>query len=354
MKKTKNVIAVLIFAFALLLTAHMAYSESDNETQASEFLEEIAGVKMSSYTVISFDASRARMPDSQHFQTDMKIVLADSNCKLEAVITFVDSKFWSYRLDLLSGELGNEAAFNDCLIAANRALRTYQSRFNASHCNGLSEMIPASMQSEALTVENQNAVLDINRKSDTLKSAELSSLRWCEKINGRFITPTRSVMMSISKSGIVTRLVDNMALYQIASRDVNLAENEAIALASQHVEAYANRNGQKVRTINATLDFASDITSSRGDRFLLYPRWTILATFDGTSRENTFGYAVMIWADTGAVYHQGPQGSYAPDEANGSPYLAWPFGIAVFAIAVFSCTVACLQVRNRTKRRKRK
>jgi hypothetical protein len=356
MKKMKNALIALIFAFALLLAAQAAYSKSDNETLASEFLEEVAGVKMSAYTVISFDASRARMPDSVHYQTDMKIVLGNSNCKFEVLITYVDGRFWSYRLDMLQGELANETSTDGCLTGASRAVTEYQTRFNASYCNGFTQMIPTTLQAQEFTAEKDSIILDINRGSDTAKPAENVYLSWSEKINGRFITPTRSVTMDVSKTGIVTRLVDNMAVYQIASNSVNLAEQEAITLASQYVKAYANRNGQTVKTINATLDFASDITSTRGDRFLLYPRWTILATFDKTNSENVFGYDVMIWADTGAIYHQSPQGSYVPTEGNDSPYLAWPLGTAIFVIAVFFSlsTVACLQVRNRTRRRKNK
>jgi hypothetical protein len=330
MKKMRNALMALIFALTLLLAAQAAYSKSDNETLASEFLEQVAGVEMSAYTVISFDASRARMPDSEHYETDMRLVLGDSNCEFEALITYVDGRFWSYRLDMLQGELANETSTDGCLARASRAVTEYQSRFNASYCNGFAQMIPTSLQAPEFTAEKDSIILNINCRNDTAKSAESVYLSWSEKISGRFITPTRSVTMSVSKTGIVTRLVDNMAVYQIASESVSLAEQEAIALASQHVEAYANRNDQKVKAINATLDFASDITSSRGDRFLLYPRWTILATFDKANTENVFGYAVMIWADTGAIYHEGPQGSYAPAEGNDFSYLAWPLGTAIF------------------------
>lgn len=355
MCKRKIFFAISIaFVLVLVFSVPVVYSDSDfAESESLKFLEQVANINMDSYSLVSIDASRARMPDSQHFQTDVKVVISNGQREFEALITLVDGKLRSYRLDLLSGDLEEEeAGLDNCLTAANRAIDGYRMHFSAGHCEGFAQKASAALQTRSSTVEDESAILDIRYDDDSTTPSEYVSLQWSEKINGRFAMPHRSVTLSVSKSGMLTRFIDNLGIYQVATTNVNVSEEEAIDIAMPHIEAYARKNGPEVESIEAALEFTSDITSSRGDRFLIYPKWNIFATFDEINEENVLGYAVMIWADNGKAYHHGPQGVLPPTGVSKPVYSSWLFVVIIIVISALSGAIALTKRRSKARQTK--
>lgn len=339
-KKCRIIICTfIVFTWALLFSVNIVYPTPsfDAESIALKFLEKVAGVNTDSYIVLSFNASTVSIPNSQHFQTNMRIVISDRHNEFEALITLVDGKFWTYRIDLLPGELGEgEASLNECLTAANRAVDQYRVYFNASYCSGFAQTVSTALRTQSLTVENESTLLKINYAENNSTPLEYANIHWFNKINNQFTTPFRSVYISVSKTGLLTRLIDNMALYQVATTDIKVSKEEAINLAMPYIEAYAREYQQEIKTVNAELEYVPDIASHRGDRFAMYPRWNVLTKFDKANEYNVLGYAVLIWADNGEVYHYDPQGFYTPDEASAPSYPLWPFAVAVATIVILS------------------
>ena len=94
---------------------------------------------------------------------------------------------------------------------------------------------------------------------------------------------------------------------------------QAYRTAMPHITEYAEENGRLIMEIDVTFWNASrDSFGRRGDTALSYPMWVVEAGFakDLFSTEYTlegypqsvFGYAVLIWADTGEIRSECPEG----------------------------------------------
>lgn len=343
----KKILAgVIILIFALLVSINIVYStDFDAKLMATEFLEKVAGINLDGYTIVSLNASKNRMPDSQHFQTNVRVEISNGQVELAALVTFVDGKFWAYRLDLLSGDLGGtEQSLNESLNVISGAMDGYQINFDAGYCSGFAQMVSTALQTQSRIVEDQEALLSIHYAENGSTPLERTQVQRSQKIDGQFVSPFRSVQVSVSKTGLLTRLTDNMRLYWVATTEIKTSKEKAIEIATPLIEAYALKHQQKINAVDATLEYVTDITSDRGDRFAMYPQWTVMATFDKTNNESVFGYAVLLWADNGKVYHFGPQGFISNEGA--STYPMWPFAVAIAIIVLVLSSVGTYKQRR--------
>lgn len=196
----------IIITLLLLSNAHMARSTQgfDAEQVALEFLRNVAAVDMDNHGIISINASTGRMPDSQHLQTNVRIVIRDNQRELETVLTFIDGRFWMFRMDVLSGNLGeDQQSLNEGLAAVNRVINEYRTRFNASYTSEFSSMISAASRTQSLKTETENYVLEIHHAETNPTSFEHTRATWFSKINSQFISPFRSIDVSLSKTGLL-------------------------------------------------------------------------------------------------------------------------------------------------------
>lgn len=346
----------IVLALVLCFSASISYAIPDSESRQITlgFLERVAGLDMNKYTVVSFEASRSKMPDALHYQTNMRIVISDNENKFEGLVTLVDGEVWTYSLNsLLTENTVSDLSLGDYLTGAKRAVEQYQTSFNADYCNEFLEMVSKASQNPSTMVETEKALLKIEYIENSLAPSERIQICWLPKINSKYTSPFKSVSVSMSKKGLLTRLTDNMRLYHFVTTDIKLSKEEATSLAMPYIEAYAHMHQQGIKSLETTIDFLPDISSNRGDRFEVYPRWEVAATFDKTNEEKVFGYSVLIWADNGKVYHHGSQGSYSQTEANDGAYSLWWLASAILVFAVLSSVGVYTQHRTRTRRRKK-
>jgi hypothetical protein len=336
--KTK-IFSIFFVAFLIVLciNSKTAYSTSsfDAKSVALEFLEQIAGINMNSFTIVSINASTNKMPDLQHYETNVRIVIKDTQRQFAALIAFIDTKFWSYRLDLLSGELGTiEQSLDDSLVLLNRTIGEYSTYFNRSYSSEFTQMIWEALQTSNYTLEDDKSLLKIQHAENVCTTLEYTRVQWFQKINGRFTSSFRSSDASVSKTGLLTRLTDNMALYWVATTYASISKEKAIEIAMPIIQNYARKHDQEIVAVNATFAYVTDIESNRGDSFALFPQWNVLGTFDKIDEQSVSKYAVSIWADNGQAYHSNPQGLYFPNEISSSPL--WPFAMAIIALLAIS------------------
>jgi hypothetical protein len=216
--------------------------------------------------------------------------------------------------------------------------------------NRLIGMLSTAIETKNQHIEDEEFALNISytENCSTLYDyMENTVIRFARKVNG-YRLPGDYFVMSFSKDGWLTRIVDNTIFY-VATTVVNVSMEQAISKALPYAEAYAHSHGQKVKDVNATFGFTRDIGCRRGDDWAMYPRWMVWITFDKTTEEHVFAYAVFIWADNGEVYHYGPQGYRIPPSSEGSvdSHLLWL--VAATAI-IFPVSVA-YRVRARRKKR---
>ncbi|MEM3774780.1 MAG: hypothetical protein QXX92_07280 [Candidatus Bathyarchaeia archaeon] len=346
--KKKTALTILVSLLVTLSCGCFSASATPNsvaEQMVLKFLGNIVGMDMSRCSILSSNASTARMPNSPHYQTNIKIVIDSSGAQFEAAVTLVDGKIWTYHLygEFKEGNL----TLRDCLNVANKSLTSYQTFIGKSY-GELLNMLTEAISEEKTEVKAGDFTLNVSYIPTNYREAAI--VRYVRMING-YSFPGDYFVISVSKDGLLTTIIDNTIFY-VATTDVKISESEAINKALPYAEKYANQHGQKITTVNATFEFARDVGSVRGDNFAIYPQWRVWFTFDKTNEENVYAYAVLIWADSGEIYNSGPQGFYNASlngDANASSL--WQI---VAVLAIFTLFPALtISVRYKVKARRK-
>ncbi|MCW4047876.1 MAG: hypothetical protein NWE99_10035 [Candidatus Bathyarchaeota archaeon] len=273
------------------------------------FMNKVAGVNMADYNIASFTASTSQVPWSKEQQTCISAVISNSQGSLSVAIILIEGKVRFYDLSLLSGSLGwSQLYCSDLMTATKKAIDNYQIYFNASYCSGFDQLIPAIIQSQNLTITENDKSLNVRILCDSASQLQYVTLEWCQSTNGLNV-PMQSVQAKFSKTGILTSFADTLGLYKIATVNSVISEEQAINIAMPYINAYATQNNRQIRTVKAIFAYTNDFNGNKGDCFLIYPIWAVSAEFDG-SINGVSGYCVSIWGDSGQVEGDGAQGNY--------------------------------------------
>jgi len=340
----KKVIFCLSVALMLALLSMVpccystVYSSStaDIESVALQFLGQVAGFNTSNYQIaLSAPSGPYRMLNTQvtpHFATHVSATVSNEYGESDVVLSFIDGNFRSYGLHSLQGNLNahaSEQGFNDSLNTLITVVNGCRGLFNASYWSDFAQLVSVALQTQQLRAENENFLLEIENGS-TLWTACYA------KIDGQYTSPFRSMQVHMSSTGLVTSVIDGMMIYHVATTNVTVSEEQAIAIAGPYIETFAQQNQQQVTAINATFRYEIDGSEQRGDSFAIYPQWTIEAWYDKPGEYNVTSYSVVIWADNSAISRSGPVGFFEPAPGNAQPNLPLlliPAAIPVFALA---------------------
>jgi hypothetical protein len=311
------------------------------------FLNQVAGIETTNYNVTKFQINEAKALGSQKTQTSISAIISNSQENLSIAMVLIEGKVRFYDLNLINGSLeGTALTVADSLNLARNAINKYQINFNASYCDGYDQLIPQTVQTDTTTIERENTVLTVQTYKNINDQMKYAELCWYNKI-GNTINAAQSIQATVAKTGILTSFADNQGVYKIATTNVAITKENALSIAMAFINAYATENGRTIKAIDSQLTYVSDINGTRGDSFLLYPQWTISANLDESNANGIYGYVVLLWADSGAVRHQGVQGNYQPLLSNGFPQNYLTVVIIVTAISSVSI-MAIAKKYNRT------
>jgi hypothetical protein len=267
-------------------------------------------------------------------------------------MTFIGEKIWNYRLRPLSTTADDSVNVspNDCMIIAKNAINNYGDVFNAAYCLDFAQMVPTSLQTQNFTIDKNNISIEITYY-DSANQPEYVKVQWYEKADGNKLA-FMSTSIVIAKNGLVISLIDNLAIYDVATTQVNVSEEQAIDTAMPYIEAYAKENNRVTTSVNAVFFYSVDSISVRGNNRLIYPQWTVSAGFDNSNKSGVYGYAVMLWADNGEVFHYVPVEVLRPITQNSPPYIPIMIMFAItVALALLSIILNSTLSRTKSQRK---
>jgi hypothetical protein len=313
------------------------------------FLSYVAGI--TNHTIVASRSAGYAMPVGNHFQNDMVFEFRIGDGVLQAIVTFVDSRFWRYQLNQLNGTVSKEGHSSDFYLnRLTSVIDRYSTYFNFSRDIDFAQAVSTALSDNVTTVDRSAGVLNVSYDANGTTPLRHLRSQWLRKIGGEFTTLAYSVQISLSSDGVLTELTDNMRLCKVADVEVQVSEQEAIETARSLIDAYAAEHQQRTASVTARLGYVSDIASSRGDAFTLYPQWQVTATYDRVNEESVNGYCVMVWADNGQVYHHDPQGYYGLASATLPPSA---LAISVFATVFIVILGLNIIAQRRSKSRAR-
>jgi len=364
MKKAFLCIAV---ALMLALSSTVIYGHSvecststtNLQSIALQFLQQVAGFNTSDYQINASSPSEPRgtwgAQITPHFENFVKANISNSRGESEAYLNFMDGTFWFYQLDSSSWDnFGtNELSFNDLLKTLIKVVNGYHAFFNTSYCSDFAQLAFSALQTQKLSVENRDFSLQIQRGTSAPLSNGIYATCY-SKIDGENTSNFRSMQVGISKTGVATWISDGMMIYYVATTNVTVSEEQALAIAEPYIQAFAKKNQREVTAVSTAFRYEKDGIEERGDTLAIYPEWTIYASYNQVSVYNTseaylFGYSVVIWADNGGFAVNEPDYGWPPT-TNGNVGLLF---LLIPAVIIMIFVLASgLYLYNRRKMKK--
>lgn len=319
-------------------------------SQVLAFLEHVAGFDMNEVQEISFNVTHGvieGLNSVPHTGVSGRVTYRNTNYTLAMI--FEEEQFWYFQMNPFSiNQTGPKVSLNDCLTIAENAITNYQAFFNASHCSGFAQMIPDTMQLSNFTAEEGNRVLEIYCSGSANQFTDVT-LRWFEKVDGSKIN-SMSTVIEISETGVVVSFVDNLSKYKVATTEVSVSETEAINTAMPYIESYAEERNRRIGPVEATFEYSVDVMAHRGDPHSIYSMWYVFGYFESSNEDHIVAYGVMLWADTGEVYHHGAQGFF-DDSPQDIPLYIF-IVIAAVVVSLFSVGLVLLKRRRKNQNSK--
>lgn len=279
-------------------------SENPPPQDYEVFLNQVAGINLTDYNITHFKRTISQVLGSQKNHTVISLALNNSQRSLRVAIELTEGKVSFYDLPLLSGSFEPQLTTIQLLDNSRKAINSYINNFNASYCSEFANIVPSFSQAQNVTVTNENITLKIECKPNFV--IRYMSFDWRPTIDAD--KSFCSVQLSVTNAGIVSSFADSLGLYTITARTVTVSEEQAISIAMPFINKYARENNRTVQTVTALFAYIRDLSGSRGDSYLIYPQWSVEATFEGIDINWILGYSVLIWADNGQVYHKSIQG----------------------------------------------
>lgn len=325
-----------------------ASSGQSLEERAADFLKQVAGFNNSIYQMSSSILYDLPLPNG-HVQTDVDFRICSNSTVFNVKVSFVDGKIWKYDSSLPSSNLVGEKTLDDSLSIAVISAKNYRSLCETRYCDDLDNVISVALLNQSLVVETSEALLKVShieKCSTPLDYKRCTVLRYFRKIDNQYMCDFLSISMIVSKTGLITEFIDNLALYHVGCSTLNVTREQAINTSESYAEAYGEAHAQSVVATDASLSWITD--SARGDNYALYPAWGVRAWFDGTNSEGVNGYSVAIWADNGQVASSEPQGFYTPMANN---TFLWLGILATSVATILAIPIGLAVHRRRSKKR---
>ncbi len=105
------------------------------------------------------------------------------------------------------------------------------------------------------------------------------------------------------EDGVLEELTDGYYLYHIASTEINISEEEAIALAKKYAKTVSwTADGQEINNFTVLPEpVAARLYPHQRKPLELIPYWYVTLQLDQVYPGNVHRIAVGLWADTGEV-----------------------------------------------------
>jgi hypothetical protein len=330
-------------------------SSADQKSLAISILEHVGGINASEATIKSWGDSWAPLADSRNTESIASLIIGENNRNLLFTFYFMDSTFQFYGMDMGSVELSGNETLNDSLSIAMRAIEGYKELFNATYCDEFERMISTALQNQSLTVESNDALLEISHVKNCTTQRDYmwtTNLTFFRKISGQYVTLCQAMEMSIAKNGRVTSITDNLAAFHLATADIRVSKSDAVNISMPDAQAFGAKYGLGVFMENVTLDWIPDTNSQRGDSLAVYPVWNVQLMYNETF-EGMYGYQVTVWADNGQLVSEGPLGFLGEPQTSAiTNYASYLWSMLAIAAAVLFGTFSgtYLKRRNRIQR----
>lgn len=348
-------LAIAILGVGLFVSCGLsADQEVLEKSSAVCFLEEVANINLSAYKMtLEWETTPSAITDYFYpgrVQTSVNAHLSNSNSEFDALIEFVEGKFYSYSLNCLKqGTLATKSQSpSDPVVLAKSSLVSYGLSFNATYCKQLARSLDMISEISEQQIQTDDAVLTVKISGKTS-----TSFAWRYRI-GDLVSSDKQLVIAIDETRFLFWFRDSWGLYKTRNAGIKVSSEEAISTALsvlkadvdrlnasgkstvEEIQKQINEEGAKIAGSKASLRF-SKLPS---DCFTINAAWFVEVSYDKAYSYHMTGFGVYLWADTGQIYKVIANGYYGGgDGQNGtsespSPSIYWLVVAALPAVII--------------------
>ena len=156
------------------------------------------------------------------------------------------------------------------------------------------------------TLDNVNNIAGLekvvgNMKLEATIEGNSKIIKWVYTVNG-IDFPTKGVEFKF-EGDFLKEITDGWLLYQIGSTELNVSEEEAIAIALEYAKTISWTSGtQEVKNLTILEDSVEALFWPHPRKALeLIPYWYVVVHLDRIYPENIDRIGIGIWGDTGEI-----------------------------------------------------
>ena len=362
-QKPKRLIATLLILTILTISMYSAlmptaYAQPTSQIQEKSLsvLDNVFGLDTEKYSI----ATKEYQQDAtaSYFglvsQENVAYSLTSESSKLKMHYTFGNGNLQMIQvLDKEGTPNLVKASANNAIEMAKDFLTNYQTHTGNQLFGDLKSTLSNLEVDKNITKTTGDITLEMATYND------YTNFKWYYTANGAKAPYTKYIVLGF-KDGFLATFVDNWQFFNVGSTNINLSEEEAIAIALNTAKEYANKlklndygleevniNQTNVRWTALLFDHSLNASKARSTNALeLYPAWRIGVALDKWYG-SLYGLEVEIWADTKEVRSvqeawstvPPPEGAptaniNANEAAQASPNTASWFVLSTIAIAL--------------------
>jgi len=272
-------------------------SWSRNTDEAIAFLTDVIQLDITKYHADLVSNTLEFRPDLGGITEEvLKYSLLSYESRLDVFLRFRNQTLSRYYIQVLEGiPYYSQPQPDNLLDITSQILNRYNTYTGASYLN--------EMES---TLDNVNNIADLekvvgNMKLETSIEGNSKTIKWVYTING-IDFPTKGVEFKF-EGDFLKEITDGWLLYQIGSTELNVSEEEAIAIALEYAKTISWTSGtQEVKNLTILEDSVEALFWPHPREALeLIPYWYVVVRLDRIYPENIDRIGIGIWGDTGGI-----------------------------------------------------
>ena len=259
-------------------------------------LQNVVQLDTSKYVVKLLDNTVQYRTDIGVAEEIIKYSLTSGQGSVDATFRFRDHHVSHYELRLsFDSQLYTTQADNiGILQTAKNTLEGYKAFSKDAYLDEMSRLLDSVNQTQNIEVTSDNMKLSISLRG------EIAEFMWLYTENGIEFSP-KSLRM-VFQNRVLISLIDGYFFYTIASTDLNVSQQEAVATARNYIKTLTwIIDGEKISGFNSTGEpfYIEFFPHPRNNSVALVPYWYVVLSLDKTYPNGINQIAVGIYADNG-------------------------------------------------------
>jgi DNA-binding transcriptional ArsR family regulator len=272
-------------------------SWSRNTDRAIAFLTDVIQLDITKYHAELVSNTLEFRPDLGGITEEIvKYSLLSYESRLDVSLRFRNQTLSSYYIQVLEGiPYYSQPQPDNLLNITSQILNRYKTYTKASYLNEM-----ASMLDDVNNISGLEKVVG-NMKLEATIEGNNKEIRWIYTVDG-IDFPTKGVLFKF-EGDFLKEITDGWLLYQIGSTELNVSEDEAIAIALDYAKTISWTSGtQEVKNFTILEDSVeAEFWPHPREALELIPYWYVVVHLDKIYPGNIDRIGIGIWGDTGEI-----------------------------------------------------